>query len=70
MPTYTYKFCDGTVKKVEVSGTEYALLADFDKQEIQNNLRQKRRNIPLARYVRKEENADRRRDKAFKEDNK
>ena len=69
MPTYKYRFCDGTVCDVAVSDAEYALLNDFDEQERQNNRRQRRHNTPLARCVRKEEKADRERDKEFKGDN-
>jgi hypothetical protein len=52
MPTYKYRFCDGTVCDVEVSGEQYTLLKAMDKQERENNRSQGRRNVPLAPYVR------------------
>jgi len=69
MPKYTYKFCNGEKQEVEVSDEHYALLTDFDERERENNRRHRRRNIPLARYVKNEEKADKERDKDFKGEN-
>ena len=69
MPRYKYRFCDGTVCEVEVSEADFALLKGLDEQEYQNNMRQRRGNASLARYVWKEEKPDRERDNEFAEDN-
>lgn len=66
MPTYKYRFCDGTVCDVEVSDEHYALLTAMDKQEQRNNRYQGRRNIQLEHYLRKEEKTVKKRDDDFK----
>lgn len=53
MPTYKYKFCDGTENVVEVSDEHYTLLKAMDEQEKQNNRNQGRRNVPLDTLLKK-----------------
>lgn len=49
MPTYKYKFCDGTTSEVEVSEEHFALLKKMDKEEKQNDRRHRRQNSPPKR---------------------
>ena len=69
MPKYKYRFCDGTVKEIEISDADFTRLKDMDDRERKNNRRHMRRDTPLARYVWKEEKPDRARDEEFLEDN-
>lgn len=58
MPTYKYKFCDGTESVVEVSDEHYALLLAMDKQDKQNDRSQGRRNLPLNTLLNKSKDKD------------
>lgn len=58
MPTYKYKFCDGTESVVEVSDEHYTMLIAMDKQEKQNDRNQGRRNVPLDTLPKKSNDKD------------
>lgn len=58
MPTYKYKFCDGTISEVEVSNEHYAMLIAMDKQEKQDDRSQGRRNVPLDTLLKKSNDKD------------
>ena len=65
MPTYKYKFADGSVSEVEVSEELFAALREFDRRERKNNRRQKNLNTSLVAHLLKEEKSARECDSDF-----
>ncbi|MDR1093951.1 MAG: sigma-70 family RNA polymerase sigma factor [Clostridiales bacterium] len=47
MPTVTYKFCDGTVREVEIGGELYAVHEQLLSDEKRNHWKETRRHVSL-----------------------